>query len=105
MSYLITGWGGRIRTSAWRNQNPLAPPLLQGRCAVFVLLCLSRQTGADGGWAASSQTSSAGEAAVGGEATIAPIAANLFGEASVKREAPPGQWLQGCCGPPLPPHN
>src|ERR1700731_1317365 len=23
MRYLITGWGGRIRTSAWRNQNPL----------------------------------------------------------------------------------
>src|SRR3984893_7462634 len=49
MSYLITGWGGRIRTSAWRHQNPLAPPLLQGRRAGFVLLCLSRQTGGDGG--------------------------------------------------------
>jgi hypothetical protein len=44
---------------------------------------------------------SAGEAAVGGEATIAPIAANLFGEASVKREAPPGQCLERCSVAPV----
>jgi hypothetical protein len=23
IKYLVAGWGGRIRTSAWRNQNPL----------------------------------------------------------------------------------
>src|SRR5262249_13928197 len=42
-----------------------------------------------------------GEAAVSGEATIAPVAANLFGEVSVKREAPPGQWLERCSVTPV----
>src|SRR5262249_27302316 len=43
----------------------------------------------------------AGEATVSGEATIAPIAANLFGEAGVKREAPPGQWREGSSVAPV----
>ena len=32
IKYLITGWGGRIRTSAWRNQNPLPYRLATPQC-------------------------------------------------------------------------
>jgi hypothetical protein len=32
----ITGWGGRIRTSAWRNQNPLPYRLATPQCAANI---------------------------------------------------------------------
>ena len=37
------GWGGRIRTSVWRDQNPLPYRLATPQCPVkFIYICASR---------------------------------------------------------------
>jgi hypothetical protein len=41
----IIGWRGRIRTSGWRNQNPLAKPSWRGRRAAPLLDLLLRTSG------------------------------------------------------------
>src|ERR1700739_1280892 len=39
----LAGWGGRIRTSAWRNQNPLPYHLATPQCALGLPLIAARR--------------------------------------------------------------